>query len=177
MRSEADVATEAWQIVNSLIEPGALDGTGRDLTAQRNGFILATNELAKWRDKLAAAPGSASCTPLTERDAHSIKQAVLAAASQGGGDASGQADPERLARSLIKAFRLVDEATAAGPSAPKEHLSASDLATTGALLEALGVRLSPAPAADPGPSAPTGPGWLRATARRLLAWVSSARSR
>jgi hypothetical protein len=58
MRSEADVATEAWQIVNSLIEPGALDGTGRDPVAQRNGFILAANELAKWRDKLAE-PGAA----------------------------------------------------------------------------------------------------------------------
>ncbi|MEY4416016.1 MAG: hypothetical protein RIQ53_3309 [Pseudomonadota bacterium] len=117
MRSEADVAAEAWQIVNSLIEPGPVDGTGRDPVAQRNGFILAANELAKWRDKLAAALGSASCTPLTERDAHSIKQAVLAAASQGGGDASGQTDPERLARGLIKAFRLVDEATASSPAA------------------------------------------------------------
>ena len=47
---------------------------------------------------------------LSPDEAHQIKQALLAAAS-GGASAAGLGDSASLAKGLIEAFRLVDEAT------------------------------------------------------------------
>lgn len=52
---------------------------------------------------------------LSAQEAHDIKKALLAAASSTA-CATGFADPASLARGLIEAFRLVDEATQQAPS-------------------------------------------------------------
>ena len=61
---------------------------------------------------------------LSEAEASQIKHALLAAAEKGCPGAHGAADPERLARGLIAAFRLVDEATCLSGSGPADAAAA-----------------------------------------------------
>ena len=55
---------------------------------------------------------------LSEAEASQIKQALLVAAEKGCQNMQGGVDPECLARGLIAAFRLVDEATCLSGSGP-----------------------------------------------------------
>lgn len=44
----ADERRRCWEEINAMIEKGPLGGNGWDPTAQRNGLILAANQMSQY---------------------------------------------------------------------------------------------------------------------------------